>query len=356
MSNEVKIGIFATIVIAFFVWGYKFLEGKNLLSPEKLVYARYQNIEQLAISSPVFMNGFQVGTVTDIRIDENDIREIIVQMSIRKEVKVPKSSTAVIISPSLIAGKAISLEWEGGCDGPTCAGSGDFIKGRNQGFLEAYIGTDDLTEYTSQLSTELGKGIDTLNARINDEDPNNKLGQTMRDLQQSMANLQAATDQFNRLITSSSSELKGTLSNLNSITGNVSDNNQQITELLENAAAFSASLKKLDLDRSVANANTAMERMSSVADTLSQTLSTTDQTMQGMNEMISNINNGEGTLGKLMSDDTLYFSLARTSQAVELFLQDFQDHPYRYVPLKSRRKVKKYDKKDAKEEEENVVN
>ena len=131
---------------------------------------------------------------------------------------------------------------------------------------------------------------------------------------------------------------------------NLKNNNDQITKILESTAEFSTKLSEVDLATTVDNANKAIASTSSTMDQLNNTLGTADTALSEVSTILADAKAGKGTLGKLITNDTLYYQLSSMSQQIETFLKDFEASPYRYVPLKSRRKVKRYDRKDKRGE------
>jgi phospholipid/cholesterol/gamma-HCH transport system substrate-binding protein len=138
ISNEFKIGLMAIIVVAFSVWGYKFLRGRNLLKPTNNYFVSYQNIDALASTSPVFIRGMNVGTVSKVELAE-DMQTITATLDIKRGIRIPKDAEAVIISTGLMGGKAVDLKIKGACSGPDCAEPGSFLKGSVKGFFDTFL-------------------------------------------------------------------------------------------------------------------------------------------------------------------------------------------------------------------------
>ena len=109
ISKEVKIGITAVIIIVFFIWGFNFLKGKNILSTNNSYYAVYDNIGGLEEASPVYLSGFKVGVVESIKLHKKYKDKIVVKFSIEENFKLPKNTEAIIYPATLIAGKAIKV-------------------------------------------------------------------------------------------------------------------------------------------------------------------------------------------------------------------------------------------------------
>jgi len=342
MSNEIKVALLAIAAFVLFYWGYSFVRGKNILSTSNIYYVEYDDIDQLQPSSPVLINGFQVGFVAEIDLKPDNYEIVIVKLDLRKDIKVPKNTRAIIKSTGFMGGKAVVLAYDRPCTGSgDCATSGDFLEGGNMGLLDSMVGDDSVDDYLDMLKNSVGDIIDTLNEKMLSEDAEGPLAESLRSLETTMANLEASTGRLNRLMASSSDDISSTLANMESITGNLSDSNEKISRVIDNVETISADLAEADLKATLAEVDASIKKLNS-------TLSSADTALSGVALAIDRINTGEGTLGKLLGDDELYYRLNRLSIQTDSLVEDFQDRPYRYMPFKSRKKVQKYDRKDAK--------
>src|SRR6056297_3259710 len=113
MSKELKIGLIATFLIALLIWGINFLKGKNILAEKNHFYAVYNEIGGLEEASPVYLNGYEVGMVEDIRLTGKNMRDLVIQFTIRKDLKVPKESKCIIFNADLMGTKAMKLKFTG---------------------------------------------------------------------------------------------------------------------------------------------------------------------------------------------------------------------------------------------------
>lgn len=343
MSNEIKVALLAIAAFALFYWGYRFVRGKNILATSNIYYVEYDNIDQLQPSSPVLINGFQVGFVSEIDLKADNYEIVVVKLDLRKDIKVPKDTRAIIKSTGFMGGKAVVLAYNQPCTGEgDCAESGDYLQGGNMGLLDSMVGEDAVDDYLDMVKQSLGDIIDTLNQKLLSEDAEGPLAESLRSLETTMANLESSTGRLNRLLATSSDDISGTLANMESITGNISRSNEKITRLIDNAEAFSANLSEADLKATMAEIDASIQQ-------LNATLTAADTALSGVALAVDKINTGEGTLGKLLNDEELYYRLNRLSIQTDSLVEDFQERPYRYMPFKSRRKVQKYDRKDARQ-------
>ncbi len=348
MSNETKVGILAVVAIALLIWGYKFLKGQNILTSSNILYVEYEQVDMLSISSPVLINGFQVGVIANMYLKPEDMKTIVTVLDIDRGVNIPKNTIAEIISTDITGGKGINLNFNGPCSGDDCAKSGDYLKGATKGILQSMVPQDELAQYLEQLGSTVSEVLDTINQKLTD--PNAEgVGKAFQDFSATLENLNATTGRLNNLLARSSGNIESSLKNVDALTSKLNDNMASVDSILANTAAITAQLKEIDLKKTIEetgdNANEAIAK-------LQGTLDTADKAMAELTSLLNGIKAGKGTMGKLFTDEELYNSLNATSKQLQEFLKDLENSPYRYIPLKSRKKIQRYDRKDGREKEQ----
>ncbi len=324
MSNEAKIGILAVVAILISIFGYKFLKGQEVFSRTEEYKVEYANVDQLTKAAPVLINGFQVGAVKDIYIKPEDQRTIVVTISIKGGVKIPKNTIAAIKPSGLVGGKVIELYFSSPCQGGDCAVNGDYLKGVTNGLLDAIVGKEQLDSYLTQLKDGLTGIYDTLSEKASDPNAKRGLPKTINDLNVIMENLTATTQDLRVLIALSSQSIPSITKNLDDITRNLKANNDKITAILNNTAKFSENLSKTDISATNTSLQTSLT-------SLDQTLKSTDLAVKDLKKITDGINNGSGSLGLLVKDPQLYNNLNKTSRNLDLLLQDLRLNPKRYI-------------------------
>jgi len=171
-------------------------------------------------------------------------------------------------------------------------------------------------------------------------DSDNPIARSSNDLAVTMENLKNSTARLQRIMDQNSGEINTTFDNLASLTNTLATKQETITGLIDNAENFTGELSKLKLEKTMAE-------VSETITNLKNTLNQADKAMGGVNTVMNKVNSGQGTLGKLLTDDKIYDRLNNASFAVDTFLTNFRNKPYRYVPFKSRKRVLKHDRKDA---------
>jgi phospholipid/cholesterol/gamma-HCH transport system substrate-binding protein len=324
MSNETKVGILAIVTIAIGIWGYMFLKGRNIMSREKIIYTEFDNVKKLEESSPVLLNGYQVGIVSSISMKDDDAHRVLVAMTLKRDIKVPKNAVAALVSDNVMGGPTLQLFFDKPCTGADCVESGDYLKGITRGFLNSVATPEEIDLYLSKFRGNVGPIMDSLDFSLRQND--SEIGKTLRNVQLTVANLQATTLSLNKLMAASATGIAGTVKHLEGITANLEASNAEIKATLANANAFSAQLKGLELQKTV---NGATDAMTSVKTTLSNT----DKAIVDLNAIIAKIKAGEGSIGALLNDDKTAKQLNEVLMSVDRLSKDLTLHPKRYRSL-----------------------
>lgn len=343
MSKEIRVALLALVAIAVSYWGYNFIIGKNLLAQTNFYYVEYEDVGGLQTSTEVRINGVQVGRVGEIT-NQLDEQKVLVRLDLDPDIRIPKTTKAFILTETFMGAKAVELRYDRYCSGDDCASDGDYIQGEALGMLSSMIPKDEMNVYLDEISSTLKSLVTTLNEQMLSEDAQGPLANSLRDLESTMGNLKSSTGQLNRLIYRSSDELSGSLDNINTLTNTLADNNEAIGNILQNTDKFTSQLGELDLKATV-------EELETTVSALKATIQKAETTFAGVNQVVDGIEQGDGTLGKLFQDPDLYYELSTLSERADSLINDIQSRPYRYVPLKSRKRVKRYDRKDEALEE-----
>lgn len=299
ITRETKIGLVALFSIALAIWGINFLKGINVFSPTDKYYAEYSNVKGLIESASVFLNGYKVGNVSRIEFDKDNLSRIIVEISLEQRVAIPLGSSLVIRSSSLISGiRDLDIEL------------GDLAGFHQPGDTLAAAIQVELSDYIDPVRkqvTEAIATIDTLMLSLTDlleED-------TRKDLQAVIANLRTATAGIGESLQPEGS-LSRSFRNFDSITANLNRNNDDITRLFRNLAEISDSLNEGDLGMLANRAG---------------------QSFTELNILLASLNQGKGTAGQLIANDSLYNGLNRAVASLDSLLVDLKEHPKRYVQV-----------------------
>ncbi|MBL0012474.1 MAG: MCE family protein [Flavobacterium sp.] len=294
ITREIKTAILAIASILLFIWGYSFLKGKDLLADYTTFYVEYDNVEGLGKSAAVTLNGLSIGKVNGIKFSDNT-GKLMVELQIKSDFPISKSSVATIYDPGLIGGKQIMIVPN--LNDKEMAKSGSRLMGNIKPGL-----TDLVGEKLAPLQAKLDKVL--LNADQLISGINNVLDKKgQQDLKKSLAELSETMVQFHKASESMNAMIDNNKSNINGI---VSDFHKTSTNL----SMISDSLNKADLGKTVKDLQA---------------------TLQKVDHMLADMNAGKGTAGKILKDEALYNNLSQTSKELELLLQDVRLNPTRYV-------------------------
>ena len=329
MSREIKLGILTAVTLALVFIALNFIKGSNLFSKSLTFNSVFQNVAGLDVSSPVYLNGFKVGSVKSISINPENLSEMIVESQIEGDFKLPKSTTVVFRSDGLVSGNALDLKFSAQCTGKDCLKDGDFLKNETLSMLQSMLSDSEMDEVSSKIS---GSAKDMLSS-IGDKNSNASIDVSARELEATLSNMTKLTEATNRLIGSTSGSMKTTMDNVASITGNLSSQNEKINRILNNLETLTKELSAMKLQKISDNASNTMIAAESSMKDISKTLDTAEKTFVELNKTLVSINDGSGSLGKLMNDKKLYDNLEMTSKNMSLLLQDMRLNPKRYVSV-----------------------
>jgi phospholipid/cholesterol/gamma-HCH transport system substrate-binding protein len=299
LSREFKIGFVALLAVALAIWGINYLKGISIFKSTDHYYAVYGNVKGLVENAVVYLNGYKVGNVSKIEFDKNRVDRIVVDISLEQKLNLAKNTSLVIRSGSLISGtKDIDIVLG---DGPGYYEPGDTLPSAIKVELSDYI--DPVRAKIESLIT----AVDTVMMALSDLMDN----ETRNNLQGTIANLNSATSSLKSSLQPSGS-LSQSLNNLSSVTGNLKKSNEDIAAILKNFAAVSDTLKQADLKTLITNASTTFAKTA---------------------ELFAMINNGKGTAGQLIMNDSVYNNLNSALSSLDSLLIDLRENPRRYVQL-----------------------
>ncbi|MBK9981771.1 MAG: MCE family protein [Saprospiraceae bacterium] len=326
ISNEFKIGVMAIVVISLTFWGYKFLRGRNVLKHSNDYYVRYADIEQLAVSSPVLIHGFSVGTVSAINLDK-DMKTVIATLNLDRDVKIPADAVAMIMSTSIMGGKAIDLRVSGPCSGDGCAKPGSFLEGRVKGIFDSLLDKGE-NGTLAKVKENIGDILNTLGDSLTSPNSNSEIAKTYTQLSALITNLSSITGTLDKSMGSYDRHLNNTLANVEAITGAIAKNQDKIASSISHLESIT---KQFDESKAGANAGALITDAQNTVKNLNATIAEANKSFTQLSTVMKDMQNGKGSLGKLLKDEGLYTHTLATTKNLELLLQDFRLNPKRYV-------------------------
>lgn len=306
-KNIIKTGIFVVITIALFIWGIGFIKNKNVFSSDDFFYGKYENIKGLTTSSFVILNGLQVGEVT--KISFNDNYSVIVKIQIDDGVKLPENSVIKIVSSDIMGTKAIELLRAE--DKGKYHKSGDTLLTSIEDDLKEQVNKEmlPLKLKTESMISSIDSVLMVVQGIFNDE-AQTDLQKSLRNIRLTLSNLAGTTKTLDNLMSSEKSRIAQILSNAESITSNLKNNNKEIAQILSNLSKVSDTIANSKIKGVISEAHRALG---------------------DFNKILAQVNKGEGTLGMLIHNDSLYVNLANAAKSLDELLIDVKKNPKRYV-------------------------
>lgn len=308
ISNEFKVGLIAIVSLVLLVLGFSFLKGKDLFGKDFTLYGSYYDVQGLQNSNPVLINGLQVGSVYKI-LPTQDLRHIMVQLIITKDVNIPINSIAIIRSNPL-GTTAIDIELG---DATT------FLKTKDSIITETSKGMfKDVLKKVDPVLFQVTKAvtsIDTLLGNFNqilDPTAKGNLAATISNLTRITASMAYSSASLQQLLNERTGALAQSLQNVNTITSNLASNNGKINSVVTNLDKTASKLADLELQK---------------------TINTLDLAVNELNNAMKTLNGKNGTAGRLLNDPALYQNLASSGNKLNLLLDDIRIHPKRYINI-----------------------
>lgn len=297
MKREVKIGIFAVAMLIAAWAGIRFLKGFDIFSRNAVYYASYDQVNGLETASPIMMRGVKIGTVTGISFDPRQSEKVVLQITIKRQFRIPTDSEAKIFSNGLMGGKAIEIIYG---EADTYLEKGDTLRAVRERDLMDVAGSE--LDYFKQ-----------------------EFARVVNDLTRTLGNV-------NRLLEANATNVDGTLRHLNAMSGDMAEiirtEKLHMQQAVEGLTRFSTMLGENAprIDSMVGNLNRISGELadSEFATRLSEALAQ-------VNALLAEVQSGEGTIGKLLNDPALYDSLTAASGNLASLLADLERYPARYV-------------------------
>jgi len=305
-SKEVKVGFLVTAALVGLIWGMNYLKGLEMFSNDNTYYAVYSQVDGLVPSSDVILNGVKIGQVQKIEFIKDNTGRILVTLVVKKKIFISKGSTARIVSSDLLGGRAMTILLD-----PNSPAA------ENEDTLKASVQTtlSDQMLPVKDKAEKLIESLDSLAIALKgflNPDNQNSLNAGFTSLSKTLKNLEEASGSLDNMLSSDNSKLHRMISNIESITTNIKNNNESLAAALKNIALITDSLAKSNLASTINNANS---------------------TLKETNEIMAKINKGEGTMGMLINNDSLYIALEKSAVDLDKLLIDIKQNPKRYVHI-----------------------
>ncbi len=303
-----KTGFLVSFSIFLLIWGIHFLKGKDLFKIENKFYIKYEHVDGLIVSNQVLINGFKVGQVNDIRFESDTSGILIVEILVQDQYKIPKNTIAEIYSADLMGTKSIRLIRS---KQPELSLSGDTLIAAIEQDLKEQVNMQilPLKNKAENLISSMDSALTVIRYIFNDNTRHN-LQRSFESIKTTIKNLERTTFTLDDLMSNEKSKLEQIFTNIESITANINNSNAEIQNIITNFSNISDSLAKSDILAIINN---------------------TEKAVDNINQVVEKINNGEGSIGMLLHNDTLYTHLENASYNLNRLIRDINENPKRYI-------------------------
>jgi len=308
IRREVKIGAVMFMALFLLIWGINYLRGTDIFSKQIIFYSFYEETNNLIETNPVSISGVQIGHVDKIFLHPDGSGNVVVKCIVRRIIDIPDNSTALMHSSSITGSRHIELILG---DSSDKIESGDTLASKIQPGLQQEI-TQNILPLAGKIENILLRA-DTIITEISHlftEDARKNLSETIDDLHKSMASIQQITHVADTTFVNSAAKLASIINNAESISANLEKNNETLTHFFQNLESITDTIASADVAQTINNAN---------------------KTLESFSHIMEKIDRGEGSLGLLVNDDSLYINLSRTSKELELLLDDIRENPRKYI-------------------------
>ena len=293
INNEIKTGILAIFSIGLFVFGFSYLKSNDIFVSDRTFYAIYSDVEGVVNGTPVTVNGFPVGSIQKISFYNNN--NLLIKFRVENNIKFSKNSLAQIYETGLIGGKALAIIPAN--DNARFAVTNDTLKSSIAPGLTDLV-NKKITNLQDKIESMIMSADSVLHKinRVFDDSTRISLRNSVSGFNQTIEDLKTTSSLIKSIIELNKSDIDITLKN--------------VTEISKDLSDFSSNLNNSGFDQTLINFKKSSEDLSSI---------------------LNDINRGEGTITKLISNDSLFNNLNDASKSIDLLLEDIRLNPNRYI-------------------------
>ncbi len=298
ISKETKVGLLALVSFVILYLGFNFLKGKDFFSSQNKYVVIYDNVEGLTSANQVSLSGMKVGQVKSVELLPGN--KVKVTLVIRKDLSLPTDSKAILSSDGLLGGKLVRLEY--GKSTKFIENEGRLLTGRETG----------ISDLIKEQALPLLRNLDslTLSLRVITRSFEAKGKSVTGLVKNTDKTISSLAGTMGTTISENRASLAGITSNMKSLSGNLIETERSLKPLIGKFSSIADSLNALKISQAVA---------------------TTQRSLEGLQRIMVGIEQGQGSMGKLLKDDSLYSNVNRSLANLDKLLIDFRLAPRRYV-------------------------
>lgn len=301
MKTEIKIGIVGFGILLLLFFGIKFLKGIDVFQKETTYYVFYDNVSGMYEGNYIYLNGMKVGYVKDLEAMGERAEKFLVTVAVDSKIKITDDSKMVFFSADILGSKAMKIEL--GNSNRILENKDTIMGGVELGML------DKLGSSIAPMAQNLDSILFATKNILNQQTQNN-LQHTFANLEATSERLSSISGQFDNLMKNEKEKIGKIISNTESITSNLKNNNDEL--------------------------NNIISKIGQITDTVAQaqlgsTILQTTQTLEKLNNVLGVIEKGKGNIGLLINDEGLYKSLDESAKKLDALIEDIKANPKKYI-------------------------
>jgi phospholipid/cholesterol/gamma-HCH transport system substrate-binding protein len=308
IKTEYKIGVIGLITILVLYFGIMFLKGKDLFNVETSYYAVFDDVSGLYKSNYIYLNGMKVGYIKDINMLDQSGKKFVVWIAVSGDVKIPDDSKLSIFSSDMLGSKALKINM--GISKTSFEKKDTITSDIENGMIDQLA--NNITPIVVKLNSVM-TNLDTLIVSVNnvmDSKTQANIKASMESIKNSTQNIEHITLNLDKVVESERNKIKTILTNAESITNNFKENNQALTNAINNFSNISDTIAKANLGSTITQTNLSLKSLSNI---------------------LKSIEQGEGNAGLLLKDDKLYKNMESSTKKLDALIEDIKQNPKRYL-------------------------
>ena len=299
--KSIKVALFFIAAVLIFYFGSVFLKGINVFGKKNYYYAVFENVGALHESTNVALNGYEIGKVTGIKLLSSNPVRICAEILVTEDLDIPEDSKLEVAQKDVLGGMIVNLHL------------GQSAKMAHRGdTLGCYLAggmLDGVGDLVAQLQSVVAS-VDTIgqNLKLAFRTEDSLNGGTM--IKNTLENLEHTTADLSKLLADNGGKVTNVVAQLQTLTKTLSEASPKIDAIVANVDNISDSLAKSNIRTLVNNAQ---------------------NTLDNANQILATVKNGQGTVGQLVNNDSLYANINKTIESLDLLVKDLKANPSKYI-------------------------
>ena len=296
LNHNFWIGISSLIAIAMIYFGLNYLKGKNIFKKQNTYVAIFENVGGLNISSPIFVNGYQIGIIKSISIHTQNPISFAVVFNLKASYRIPKGSSINFGADFLGASTANLIISDNTTE---FLQPGDTIQGiQKEGVMDD---AERLMPMVESLLIKLDSGMTVLNTLLNKFQTDYKWEESLKNTNSMVNELNQTGKYANKIMSSLQEDIPQITQNLTSVSGNLKEITNELNSL-----------------------------------EIHKTFTSIDNVVQDLNELSRKLNKTDNSAGLLINSTEMHDSLTNTINTATRLLEDIRQNPQKYLSVKVR--------------------